>query len=44
MLLYSPAQGRRYSKGDFLIKLASATRVVSGVGGSSSFLGHVLEV
>ena len=37
-------QGKRYVKGDFQIKLSTATQTTTGAMGSTNFLGHVLEV
>ena len=37
-------QGQRYNKGDFTLKLLSASQTMTGISGQHVFLGHVLEV
>mmetsp|Transcript_5401 Transcript_5401/g.11910 ORF Transcript_5401/g.11910 Transcript_5401/m.11910 type:complete len:241 (+) Transcript_5401:216-938(+) len=37
-------EGKRYMKGDFIIRVAAATQTVMGIGGQQIFLGHVLDV
>ncbi|KAG1654802.1 hypothetical protein FOA52_009175 [Chlamydomonas sp. UWO 241] len=36
--------GRLFAKGDFAVRVSTATQTITGVSGQQAFLGHVLEI